>query len=91
VIVPRTAPRMEQYIRAARAQELGLVSMLPDNGQRDPETMATALRQLPQQQLPSQVVVPGLLDGDININRLVDQLLVRGRQDALRVATRRSR
>ena len=25
LIVPRTAPRMEQYIRAARAQELGLV------------------------------------------------------------------
>ncbi len=25
--------------------------------------MATALRQLPQQSLPSEVVVPGLLDG----------------------------
>ncbi|HEX6093262.1 MAG TPA: glycosyltransferase [Dongiaceae bacterium] len=91
IIVPRTAPRMEQYIRAARAQELGLVSMLLDDKQRDPYTMATALRQLPQQQLPSHVVVPGLLDGDININRLADQLLVRGRQDALRVATRRTR
>ena len=91
IIVPRTAPRMEQYIRAARAQELGLVSMLLDDKQRDPYTMATALRQLPQQQLPSQVVVPGLLDGDININRLADQLLARGRQDALRVASRRSR
>ncbi|HVR67402.1 MAG TPA: glycosyltransferase [Verrucomicrobiae bacterium] len=91
IIVPRTAPRMEQYIRAARAQELGLVSMLLDDKQRDPYTMATALRQLPQQQLPSQVVVPGLLDGDININRLADQLLLRGRQDALRVASRRTR
>jgi predicted glycosyltransferase len=91
IIVPRTAPRMEQYIRAARAQELGLVSMLLDDKQRDPYTMATALRQLPQQQLPSQVVVPGLLDGDININRLADQLLMRGRQDALRVASRRTR
>jgi predicted glycosyltransferase len=91
IIVPRTAPRMEQYIRAARAQELGLVSMLLDDKQRDPYTMATALRQLPQQQLPSHVVVPGLLDGDININRLADQLLARGRQDALRVASRRTR
>jgi predicted glycosyltransferase len=91
IIVPRTAPRMEQYIRAARAQELGLVSMLLDDKQRDPYTMATALRQLPQQQLPSDVVVPGLLDGDININRLADQLLARGRQDALRVASRRTR
>src|SRR5262245_39762 len=91
IIVPRTAPRMEQYIRAARAQELGLVSMLLDDRQRDPYTMATALRQLPQQQLPSHVVVPGLLDGDVNINRLSDQLLARGRQDALRIASRRSR
>jgi predicted glycosyltransferase len=91
IIVPRTAPRMEQYIRAARAQELGLVSMLLDDKQRDPYAMATALRQLPQQQLPSHVVVPGLLDGDININRLADQLLARGRQDALRVASRRTR
>jgi hypothetical protein len=65
--------------------------MLLDDKQRDPYTMATALRQLPQQQLPSQVVVPGLLDGDININRLADQLLARGRQDALRVASRRTR
>jgi hypothetical protein len=59
VIVPRTAPRMEQYIRAARAQELGLVSMLTDDDQHDPRVMATALRQLPQQKLPSQVIVPG--------------------------------
>ena len=33
------------------------------------------LRQLPQQALPSQVVVPGLLDGLGNINRLVDQIV----------------
>jgi predicted glycosyltransferase len=91
IIVPRTAPRMEQYIRAARAQELGLVSMLLDDRQRDPHAMATALRQLPQQQPPSRVVVPGLLDGDINVNRLADQLLARGRESALRVASRRTR
>ncbi|NJO35393.1 MAG: hypothetical protein HC869_22200 [Rhodospirillales bacterium] len=36
VIVPRMRPRMEQYIRAARAQELGLVSMLTDDNQHDP-------------------------------------------------------
>jgi hypothetical protein len=49
------------------------------------------LRQLPQQQPPSRVVVPGLLDGDINVNRLADQLLARGRESALRVASRRTR
>ena len=30
LIVPRTAPRLEQYIRAARAAELGLLTMLPE-------------------------------------------------------------
>jgi predicted glycosyltransferase len=88
VIVPRTRPRMEQYIRAARAQELGLVSMLTDDNQHDPRVMATALRQLPQQKLPSQVVVPGLLDGQRNVFRLADQWLAHGRQARLSLAAR---
>jgi len=46
---------------------------------RDPAVMATALRQLPQQPLPSDVVVPGLLDGLDNVNRLVGRLLDHGR------------
>jgi hypothetical protein len=37
--------------------------------------MATALRQLPQQGLPSDVVVPGLLDGLGNVLRLVAKQL----------------
>jgi predicted glycosyltransferase len=72
LIVPRTAPRLEQYIRAARAQELGLVKVLVDEYDRDPRIMATALRHLPQQNRPSDVVVPGLLDGLSNVNRLVE-------------------
>ena len=30
LIVPRTRPRLEQYIRAVEAERLGLVSMLSD-------------------------------------------------------------
>ncbi len=72
VIVPRTRPRMEQYIRASRAESLGLVRMLePDRG-RDPASMARALRELAGQSRPSQVVVPGLLEGLDNIRRLVN-------------------
>ena len=88
LIVPRMAPRLEQYIRAARAEELGLVRMLVEDGRHDPQTMATALRHLPQQSAPSQVVVPGLLDGEANINRLADKWLARGRRPALRVASK---
>ena len=74
IIVPRTRPRMEQYIRTKRAEDLGLVKMLVDDGQRDARVMATALRHLPQQAAPSDVVVPGLLDGLDNVNRLVARL-----------------
>jgi predicted glycosyltransferase len=90
VIVPRTVPRMEQYIRAVRAQELGLVSVLTDDDRHDPRVMATALRQLPQQKLPSQVVVPGLLDGQRNVFRLADRWLAHGRQERLSLTAGRS-
>ena len=74
LVVPRTVPRMEQFIRADRAQELGLLRMLADDGVRDAREMATALRHLPQQNRPSDVVVPGLLDGLPNVNRLARRL-----------------
>ena len=95
LIIPRTRPRMEQYLRATRAKEYGLVSMLEDDGTRDWKQMATALRQVPQQALPSQVVLPGLMDGLANINRLVDQTIdaapMRTPRPRLRLASRRAR
>ena len=77
LVVPRTTPRLEQYIRASRAQNLGLVRMLGDDGVRDPRTMATALRNLPQQAAPCGAVVPGLLDGRANVIKLTRQWLDR--------------
>jgi predicted glycosyltransferase len=64
LIVPRTKPRLEQHIRAVEAERLGLTRMLSDWGEpRQPERMATALRTLATQRRPSEVIVPGLLDG----------------------------
>ncbi len=77
IIVPRTEPRLEQFIRARQAQEFGMVSMLVDDGARDPAVMAAALRELPFQDRPSDVVVPGLLDGLDNVNRLARRWLDR--------------
>ena len=37
----------------------------------DPAVMAQALRDLPRQARPSETVVPGLLEGLINVNRLI--------------------
>jgi predicted glycosyltransferase len=73
--VPRKRPRLEQFIRARAARDLGLVEMLDAERGRDPRVMATALRQLPQQGLPSDVIVPGLLDGLGNVWRLVSKQL----------------
>lgn len=71
LIVPRTAPRLEQFIRASRAARLGLVAMLADDGRYDAQVMAAAIRNLPRQRRPSEVVVPGLLQGLENVARLV--------------------
>jgi predicted glycosyltransferase len=77
LIVPRTTPRLEQFIRASRAAELGLVTMLTDDGARAPQLMAQALRQLPEQRAPSHVVIPGLLDGLDAVNQLASHWLYR--------------
>jgi len=75
IIVPRTRPRLEQFIRTRAARTLGLLEMLDADRGRNPNAMATALRQLTQQGLPSDVVVPGLLDGIGNVLRLVNKQL----------------
>src|SRR4029077_19811649 len=75
IIVPRTRPRLEQFIRTRAARTLGLLEMLDADRGRDPHDMATALRQLTPQGLPSDVVVPGLLDGIGNVLRLVSRQL----------------
>ena len=73
LIVPRTVPRLEQYIRASKAEGLGLVTMLVDDGERDPKRMAAAIRELPQKPRPSDVRIPGLLDGLSATNAAMNQ------------------
>jgi predicted glycosyltransferase len=70
LLVPRVRPRLEQHIRAERAAELGLVSMLDQDGPGDPAVMVRALRALPDQPLPSTRFPPGLLDGLDVVDRL---------------------
>ena len=79
VIVPRTQPRREQLIRAQRADDLGLARMLSGDGDRDPAVMAEALRTLPTQSRPSNVVMPGLLDGLKTVSGLLQHHIERRR------------
>lgn len=71
VILPRTKPRLEQWIRASRAEDLGLVRMLDES--RDgfsSEAMIAAIKALPGQSKPSAAGANGLLDGlDVVIQR----------------------
>ncbi|MGR3760353.1 glycosyltransferase family protein [Roseobacteraceae bacterium NS-SX3] len=76
VIVPRTTPRLEQWIRASRAEELGLTAMLDE--QRDgwtAEAMIRAIRSLAHQPPPSAAISGGLLDGLDYVTRRVAALL----------------
>ncbi|MEW9921610.1 glycosyltransferase family protein [Marimonas sp. MJW-29] len=64
VIMPRTKPRLEQWIRASRAEDLGLVRMLDERRLGNTtEAMIAAIRALPDQPKPSEAGADGLLDG----------------------------
>ena len=81
-IAPRREPRLEQFIRASQAEKLGLVRMISDEQGRSPSRMAAALHNLPWQNRPSDVVVPGLLEGLDNIHRLVGTWLKRAKPES---------
>ena len=93
VLIPRHTPRLEQTIRAARAQDLGLVRMLegPNGGHREPDAMIAALRALPAQPRPSEVTVPGLLEGLDVVDRLVGDMLDRAATTTVRATVRARR
>ena len=76
IIMPRKVPRLEQYIRAARAEQLGLVRMLdPDRDGPGTDVMINAIRALPEQPLPSTGEYPDLLEGLDHIVARVRDLL----------------
>jgi predicted glycosyltransferase len=72
VIVPRKKPRLEQYIRASRAEELKLVKMLdPDRDGTGADVMIQAIHNLPNQNPPSTGQFPDLLTGlDFIVDRV---------------------
>lgn len=68
LMVPRTAPRREQLIRAQRAQDLGLLRMRvhwdDTHAERaEKDSLAGELRQLTSGRLPSERMWPTMLDG----------------------------
>lgn len=63
LMVPRVVPRREQAIRAERAEQSGLLKVLPIDRYPDPDLMAKALSELPEMPSPSSAGVDNLLGG----------------------------
>jgi predicted glycosyltransferase len=64
IIAPRVRPRLEQQIRSAAAERLGLARVLhPERDGDGAGAMSAAIRAMPAQPRPSEVRLPGLLDG----------------------------
>ena len=79
LLVPRTTPRLEQYLRAERAEALGLVRMLPDDGTRAAGLMAAALRALPDMPVLPEAVRSPMLQGLDRVAELAAPWLSHGR------------
>ncbi len=75
VLIPRTKPRMEQFIRASRAASLGLVTSLSADNGTPTETMIDALHRLPNQPKPSDAMIPDMMEGLDVVDRLVQQVI----------------
>jgi predicted glycosyltransferase len=85
LIIPRMRPREEQYVRAVRAVELGLVDMLEPQNAADPQRMARALEAVVKRPLPSSAMTDGMMDGLDTIADLVENLIVARNRPALSV------
>jgi predicted glycosyltransferase len=87
LLVPRTAPRLEQHLRAERAEAAGLVELLGNDGRRDPARMAAALRRLPQRPVPDSATRARMLTGLERIAELSAPWLRRKRPPRPRLVT----
>lgn len=83
LIVPRTQPRLEQLIRAQRAEELGLISMLSPQDASDSRRFANSIKELLKRNPPSANPSALHLEGLQTISRLVDEYLHNSGQSSL--------
>jgi len=79
MIVPRIAPRREQYIRAERAAAYDLITMLDPHEASDPWRMAAAIKALAHRPKPSQAQYTIDLRGLERVGRVVDEIKERNR------------
>lgn len=73
LIVPRTNPREEQFIRARRAEQLNLVDMMLPSEADDAVALSAALASLPGRALPDSAGGMEMLNGLETINAFVSR------------------
>ena len=73
LIVPRTEPRLEQYIRASRAQATRADPHAVADERQRARAMAAALRACRRSRALRRCAIPGLLDGLEVIGGCVDR------------------
>lgn len=83
LMVPRIVPRREQAIRAARAEERGLLKVLPIDKYPDPHLMTEALAELPHAPSPSAAGIENLMLGLDLIGDRVGEILEENRAEDL--------
>ncbi|WP_426417756.1 glycosyltransferase family protein [Aestuariirhabdus sp. LZHN29] len=75
IIVPRKTPRLEQYIRAKKAYEGGLIQMVDPDHLLDTNLMIAALKQLEHTPPPGDAMCKGMLNGIGNLVSSVHQVM----------------
>jgi len=68
-------PREEQFVRAVRAAELGLIDVLEPQNAEDPQRMAAALQSVVTRPLPSSMNAKEMMTGLDTIATLVEDLI----------------
>ncbi len=75
LIVPRMRPREEQFVRAVRAAELGLIDLLEPQNAEDPARMAAAMKAVVSRPLPSSLNARAMMTGLDTIAGFVEDLI----------------
>ena len=75
LMVPRIVPRREQAIRAERAEQSGLLKVLPIDRYPDPDLMTDGLADLTKTSPPSKAGIENLMDGLDRVSGRVSEIL----------------
>ncbi len=75
IIVPRKTPRLEQYIRADKAQKQGFITLIDPDFNNDTSVMVNAIKALQHASHPSSNMPDNMLNGVEDVVNTVHEIL----------------